>query len=206
MGEHWWESNGLAYHSSTPLFTWMVFVKGAYFISVTSSISTHSDWLPGRRASRVLLCCHYCFVILWPEEKYMTNPVPRPADWLISWIIISPSATTATAPLTLFVSVFTNFIQMFSDSPTRYFVFCLSDVGVKNNDCCQPCSPESDRTHLGETIDFFLRPSWGWCLWCFFLWKIFLAKVFEASQWTRFFRHKQKHRKNKDAAVKEGRN
>lgn len=191
MGEHWWESNGLTDHSSTPLFSvfspqWFLLRGLILFLSRPLYPLTQIGFLEDVLLAFCFVVIVVVFFILWPEEKSMTNPVPRPADWLISWIIISRSATTVTAPLTLFVSVSTNFIQMFSDSPARYFVFCLSDVGVKNNDCCQPCSPESGRTHLGETIDFFLQPSWGWCLWCFFLfiflWKTFLAKVFEASQ------------------------
>lgn len=47
---------------------------------------------------------------------------------------------------------------MFSDSPAHYFVFCLSDVGVKITLLSAESPPEwLESGDSGETIDFFLE-------------------------------------------------
>lgn len=129
------------------------------------------------------LVCHFIVVLLYfGQRKRAWLTRSRPADWLISWIIISRSATTATALLSLFGSDSANFMQMFSDSPAHYFVFCLSDVGLKIT-LLSALSPESDWTHLGETIDFLgavVRMMFAFCF-GFFCIKTFKAKICEGS-------------------------
>lgn len=114
------------------------------------------------------VCCSVAVVLLYFVHDETRS---RPADWLISWIIISRSASAATAPLSLFGSVSNNFMQMFSDSPAHYFVFCLSDVRVKNNTAVSHVP--NNRLFLGAIMRM---------MFVFFLWKTFKAKVCEVCQ------------------------
>lgn len=131
--------------------------------------SCYSDRLTRRRASSAQLRCCCFFVILWPEEKCMTQPVlAQTTDWLVGlssaaqlpqrqlrWVCLALFPPTlckclATVPLIILSSV------------------SLTSGGGKNNTAVSQVPPEwLESGDSGETIDFFLRPPWGWRLCCF---------------------------------------
>lgn len=77
---------------------WFLFIKRPYFISKVLYI------LSLRLSSRKTICAAsllFSYTLARGKSAWLTRS--GPADWLISWIIISRSATTATAPLSWWV-------------------------------------------------------------------------------------------------------